>query len=406
MTRPPRILADRDINAVEETFAPLGELRLFEGRRLAAADLRDADILLVRSVTRVDEALVAGSRLRLVATATAGTDHIDLAALARLGIAFRDAAGCNARAVAEHVACCLFHHAAARDVAAEALTVGIVGFGNVGQALGRLLDTLGVRWRACDPPRLAGGLAVANGAGLEEVLAADVVTLHVPLVEEGSYPTRHLVDAAAVESLAPGALFINAARGGIVDEAALIARLRDGPPLTADIDCWAGEPAVDRELLRLARFATPHIAGHSLEARLAATALLLRAVLEHLGLPEDAGSVPRAAPAGRIEVATPAAEEGTSRAQAGRINIAAPAPVAGSSSAPLLAALDAVHPLAAQTARLRPLLGLPSARHGVHFDDVRRRHGLRREFAAWAVAGGGLASDTVRRLRALGFAVV
>lgn len=368
------ILADREIVAVGEAFAGLGRVRLFDGRSLVSADLGQAEVLLVRSVTRVDERLLDGSKVRFVGTATAGTDHIDSAALDRLGVAFSDAPGCNARAVAEHVVVCLYQHAMVRGRRPRDLRVGIVGHGRVGQSLTALLARLGIAYRVNDPPLAARG-DLADPCALADVLACEVVTLHVPLTDAGPAATRHLIDRAAIAAMPVGGLLINAARGGVVDEAALCARLQHGPALTAAIDCWAGEPRVDTALLSLATYATPHIAGHTLEARLAATRMLYGAVQAHFGRREPC---PLPAP-----------------------------PMAGTSvtgARNVAALLDEVHPLAAHTARLRETLALTQVARGPQFDRQRATYGLRREFAAYEVASSGLEPDTVADLGALGFA--
>ncbi len=370
------ILADREIVGVNEAFAGLGRLRLFDGRALTTAELGQADILLVRSVTRVGEALLAGSQVRFVGTATAGTDHIDTAALTSLGIGFADAPGCNARAVAEHVVVCLYQHAAARRRRPQDYRVGIVGFGHVGGALASLLDRLGVRYRVNDPLLAARGM-LPDSRPLSDILACDVVTLHVPLTDAGPSPTRHLIGSAAIAALADDSLLINAARGGVVDESALCSRLRDGPPLTAAIDCWVGEPRIDSELLALASQATPHIAGHSLEARLTATRMLHSAVQVHLG---QAQPYP-VAPPPRVQTQ-----------------------LAGTKG--LAEILGEVQPLSVHTAYMQALGALTPEARGAQFDARRRSHGLRREFAAYDIASSLLAPDTVAELGALGFACV
>ncbi|MGE0859727.1 MAG: NAD(P)-dependent oxidoreductase [Gammaproteobacteria bacterium] len=373
-----QILADSQIPALAEHFGELGELRRFEGRALDRATLGDAEVLLVRSVTRVDAALVAGSRLRFVGTATAGIDHVDTAALVAAGIHFSDAAGCNARPVAEHVVTLLHLHAARRGCAPRALKVGIIGCGHVGGRLAALLDALGIAHVDHDPPRAAREPGWTS-APLAAALACEVVSLHVPLVTDGAWPTLNLLDATALDALAPGTLVINAARGGVLDESALSTRLTGPRALVAALDCWAGEPVVDLELLARSWLATPHLAGHSFEARLAATRLLWQAFRAWRGLPAADAPV-RLPPVARV----------------------ASVPRVGGVGA-LLAIL---HPLAAHDVRMRALPALPGAARGAHFDEIRRRYALRREFAAHAVACTGLGPDTVAELAALGFTCV
>ncbi len=369
------ILADKDITAVEESFTAFGSVRLFDGRRLSRDEVRDAEILLVRAITRVDETLLKGTPVRFVGTATAGIDHIDTDYLNGASIEFAAAPGSNARAVAEHVLTCIYLYAALRDQAPSDLDVGVIGYGHVGRALGAMLDQLGITYVVNDPP-LADALTGVQCVELEQALACDVVSLHVPLTATGQYPTVDLVDAAAVRKLRPNALLINAARGGVVDEPTLRARLDGEAPVYAAIDCWLDEPDIDLELLRRAWIATPHIAGHSLEARVEATRMLHAAVNVFLRCSERFPA--------NIDVRSETLDQ--------------PAAPAG-----LAVLLSKVHPLADHTRRLRRMLALPADRRAAHFDDARRRYGLRREFASVSVACGELAPDTVTALRTLGF---
>lgn len=370
-----KILADREINAVAEHFSALGELRLFDGRALNADTVGDADVLLVRSVSKVDAALIRGSRLRFVGSATSGIDHIDTQALAAAGIQFTDAAGCNARPVAEHVITCLYLHAARIACAPRELRVGIIGCGHVGRSLIALLDALSIAHVDYDPPRAAREPGFVS-AEFAAVMACEIVTLHVPLSAQGPWPTVNLLHAEALAGLRPGTLVINAARGGVLDEAALIARLCGTDALVAAIDCWAGEPQVDSRLLARSWLATPHLAGHSVEARLGATRVLWAALRAWRGLS------PAAPP-----VTLPVIDGACSLPSQGGI-----------------AALAAsVYPIAAHDLRMRATLALSAPQAGAHFDEIRRRYALRREFSAYSVARAGLAPDTVAELTALGF---
>jgi erythronate-4-phosphate dehydrogenase len=365
-----RILADENIPGLRAWFAGWGEVRTHDGRTLAAADLADSDVLLVRSVTRVDAKLLAGSRVKFVGTATAGVDHIDQDYLAAQRIRFAAAPGCNARAVAEHILACCLYHALRSGRALTTLEVGIIGVGHVGRAVAALLCGLGLRCLLHDPPRARAG-TLATHVGLEETLAADVVTLHVPLVEGGSDPTRHLIDAGRIAQLKSGALLINAARGGVVDEAAWLAR--DDASLRLAVDCFVAEPAPSAEVIADAMLASPHVAGHTVEARWRATGILARA------LADFAGSV--------SPVDKPVPSEGC------------PAPrTVRSLSEAIFGAWDPA--VITETMRALPLS--PSAR-GPAFDALRRHCGARREFQSHRleVADTALAST----LRGLGFAL-
>ncbi len=282
----PRIVADPAIPGIAAALAPHeAELVLVPGRQWTPALVREADALLLRSVTRVDRELLQGSRVRFVASATSGIDHVDTGWLARQGIDFVHARGCNARSVAEYVLACLL---VLYPQGLEGLTVGIVGRGEVGSRLQALLGALGVRCLVNDPPLAEQG--VPGLSPLEALTAADVISLHVPLTREGPHPTQGLIGDEFLAALKPGTVLINSARGGVVEESALLRWLAGTPGNQAVIDCWQGEPEIDPALLQAAVLATPHIAGYSLDGRLRAGRLVYQALCrafgwEPLGLP-------------------------------------------------------------------------------------------------------------------------
>lgn len=274
------IVADRHIPAVATALAHIGRVTRLDPGAIDRRCLRDCDVLLVRTVTPVNADLLEGTPVKFVGTATSGTDHVDSDYLAEAGIGFAHAAGSNARPVAEYVLSALAAAGEQRGGRLADLSVAVVGCGHVGGLLTDLLAGLGVRCLRHDPP-LAATLAQGRQedfCDLDTALTADVVSLHVPLSRGGEYPTWHLLDAARLAQLRPGAVVINTARGGVVDEAALTAALRE-QHLQAVIDVWEDEPAINVELAALATFATPHIAGYSLEAKLRATDCL-RSALE------------------------------------------------------------------------------------------------------------------------------
>lgn len=253
--------------ADREAFARLGDVHSFSGRSIDSQQLSTADVLIVRSVTRVDAALLDGTPIRFVGTATTGVDHIDIEYLQDAGIAFATAAGFNARPVAEYVLACIFLMATDRNLTPASMTLGVVGAGRIGSCIGRWAEAIGLRVMYSDPP-----LALEGHPGpwtsIETLVAdSDIISLHVPLTQEGSHATLGLVDADWLSRMKADAALINTSRGGIVDECALKSALsgRGGP--RAIVDTWANEPGIDRELLSLSRIATPHIAGHTVEAR-------------------------------------------------------------------------------------------------------------------------------------------
>lgn len=268
-----RIVADNLITEVESMFAPLGEVITEPGRTIDRALLQQADVLLVRSVTRVDADLLRDSPVRFVGSATAGLDHVDLEWLAANGIRFASAPGSNARAVAEYVLAAALAIRGDRGID-NAFSVGVIGFGHVGHEVVRLFESLGARCLVSDPPR-AEALNDREYLPLAEVLNCNLVTVHTPLTRTGPHATAGLLGTNEIQRLAPGAILVNAARGGVVDEFALLARLAGDVTLSAVIDCWQGEPSISAELLAAATIASPHIAGHSREAKLRGTTMIL-----------------------------------------------------------------------------------------------------------------------------------
>ncbi|MDR8017456.1 4-phosphoerythronate dehydrogenase PdxB [Ectopseudomonas guguanensis] len=276
------IVADENIPLLDEFFAAFGSIRRLPGRGISAADVRDADLLLVRSVTQVNRALLEGSRVRFVGTCTIGTDHLDLDYFAEAGIAWSSAPGCNARGVVDYVLGSVLILAEREGVDPAARVYGVVGAGQVGGRLVNLLRGLGWQVRVCDPPRQAteGGDFVS----LEQIIdECDVISLHTPL----DASTRHLFDATRLATLKPGTWLINASRGAVVDNAALRTLLPQRPDLKAVLDVWEGEPQVDVELAALCQLATPHIAGYSLDGKLRGTAQIYQACCRVLGVAEQ-----------------------------------------------------------------------------------------------------------------------
>ncbi|MBU0918814.1 MAG: 4-phosphoerythronate dehydrogenase PdxB [Pseudomonadota bacterium] len=277
------ILADENIPLVDEFFAGFGEIRRMPGRSINRAALENVDVLLIRSVTRVDREMLEGSAVRFVGTCTIGTDHLDLDYFEQAGIEWASAPGCNARGVVDYVLGSLLALAEVRGESLPRRRFGVVGAGEVG---GRLLEVLrGLGWdvRVCDPPRQV--REAGDFVSLDEILAeCDVISLHTPLTLGGDWPTFHLFDQARLSRLRPGTWLINASRGAVVDNAALRDLLLQRPDLEAVLDVWEGEPQVDVALAGLCHIATPHIAGYSLDGKLRGTAQIYAALCAARGV--------------------------------------------------------------------------------------------------------------------------
>jgi erythronate-4-phosphate dehydrogenase len=273
-----KIIADENIPYADEAFAEFGEVRTFVGRDLTAADLNDAEILLVRSVTKVNVQLLAASSIRFVGTATIGLDHIDLNYLQQQGIGFISAPGSNATSAAEYVVSALLIMAERQGFQLSDKSVGIIGCGNVGSRVLKKLTALGMTCFVYDPP-------LGKIDDLENVLAADIISFHVPLSKDGDYPTYQLVNEHFLASLRNDVILINTSRGDVVDENALLKRLTTCPNMEVILDVWEAEPNINQSLLQRAALATPHIAGYSFDGKVRATEMLYKAACKFFKKP-------------------------------------------------------------------------------------------------------------------------
>lgn len=369
----------------QEAFGRLGAVEILPPREITPARVREAEILAVRSTLRVNRALLAGSRVRFVGTATIGTDHLEIPWLEQAGIRWCSAAGCNANSVAEYMAAALLRLAARQNFTLAGMTMAVIGVGNVGRLVVRKLGALGLRILQNDPPRQAAEKSPAFRP-LDEILPqADIVTLHVPLTAAGPYPTRHLADAGFFAKLKPGAIFINAARGGAQDSDALLAALAGGRVAHAILDTWEGEPAFRPDVLRRAAWGTPHIAGYSYEGKVMGTVMVYRELCRFLGVQPDWDHEPLLPP--------PAVPE-----------IALAAPAADMPDERLLEqAVRQLYDIERDDANLRRIAALEDQARGRAFEELRQKYPMRREFRYTRIAGRGLSPSLRQKLSALGF---
>lgn len=282
-----KILVDENMPYARELFSRSGDVLAVPGRPLPEAELQDASGLMVRSVTKVNAALLAGTPVKFVGTATAGTDHIDEASLAAAGISFSAAPGCNAIAVVEYVFSSLLLLAERDGFALRDRTVGIVGVGNVGGRLQKRLQAWGVKTLLCDPPRADRGDQETFHSLDDLVAQADILTFHTPLFKDGPYKSWHLADAALLMALKPNTILINACRGAVVDNAALLAVLKMRHDLSVVLDVWEPEPDLSLDLLDKVDIATAHIAGYTLEGKARGTTQVFEAWCDFIGQPQQ-----------------------------------------------------------------------------------------------------------------------
>lgn len=275
-----KIIADKNIPFLEERLQD-AELIQLPASEIDADAVKDADGLIVRTRTKCDKSLLNGSKVKIVASATIGTDHIDIPWCQENGIAVSNAPGCNAPGVALYVWSNLLRN----GFDPTKHTLGVIGCGNVGGIVADWGKRLGARVLVSDPPRQEKGFTDQKYLTLEEVLSqSDAVTLHTPITHDGKYPTYHLIEKESIQHLKPQAIFINAARGEVADTETIIEAIKDGHIKRAIIDTWEGEPNINTSLLQLAHTATCHIAGYSVEGKQRATRMALESVAKILDL--------------------------------------------------------------------------------------------------------------------------
>lgn len=267
-----KIVIDKSIPFTEGVFEPYAEVVYKEGPLITAEDVRDADALLIRTRTKCDASLLDGSSVKIIATATSGTENIDVDYCSSHGIHFQNASGCNAGAVANYVFSAIFGIAARKSINLEGLKLGIIGLGKTGERIESMGRSLGFKIIRYDPPKAIEEW-YTQFYELPELLAeADIVTLHIPLTPN----TKGMCNADFFAAMKPGAFFVNTAQGDLVDEDALIAaKDRLGPIV---IDTWSHEPDINMKLLDIADIATPHISGYSLQGKQIGSAMAVRAV--------------------------------------------------------------------------------------------------------------------------------
>ena len=282
-----KFLCDIALPNSVEVFSQYGEVALKNGRQINADDLVDVDVLIIRSITKVNEDLLSkANKLKFVGTATAGMDHIDTALLDKKGIAYSNAQGSNCESVGDYILSVLLVLAEKYNLSFEGKSIGIVGCGFVGSQVYNKAKALGLTIVKNDPPRFKAGDKTCN-ATLDEALACDIVTLHVPLIKDGEYKTLHLIDEQKLLKLKPNAIFINASRGNVVDNEALSVFLEKRPDVKVWLDVFEGEPQINcKKLLSQVDGATAHIAGYSYESKRRANVMLANTLAHVLKLEE------------------------------------------------------------------------------------------------------------------------
>ncbi len=373
-----KIIADGNIPFVEEAFAQFGEVIVVPGRSISRDMLLDASMLLVRSITIVDRALLNGTSIEFVATATIGVDHIDIPHLTNNSIGFASAPGSNAQSVAEYVGTALAHLSHTLGFELGKKVLGIIGVGNVGSRVTKVAEALGMTCLLNDPPRQRA--ESGNGfVSLDEVLEkSDIVTLHVPLTESGPDKTVQMVNEDFISKMNPGAILMNSSRGKVVDEHAVRKFKKKLGGLVLDV--WAHEPSIDCETLDIADIGTPHIAGYSFDGKVRGTEMIYEAACDYFHKEKTWN--------GRAHVGIKPEKTIDVR----------------SSNSPVLKAIEEAYPIMSDDARLRNIKD--EQNRGAYFDALRKNYPRRLEFRHFEVLCSNAQENTaIPVLSGLGFVV-
>lgn len=351
-----KIVADENLAFTDYFFSEFGEIQTKPGRNLTYTDVADADALLVRSVTKVNQALIHNTAVKFIGSATIGTDHLDISSIEQQGIAWSNAAGCNAQAVAEYVITALLKLQPALLHAGEQFTLGIIGLGNVGSRLAKMTKLFGWQVLGFDPFVQRDGIKQVE---LEQLLKqANAISIHVPLTRSGPHPTYHLINAETLAHMPAETILINSARGPVVEEAALITDIQRTQRQVV-LDVFEHEPVISQQLLDLVSIATPHIAGYSLEGKARGTQMIYDAFCQTFQKIVDK----------RFETQLPACEAYFQR---------------GDLKAVLAQYLSQIYDISRDDHNLRACLKQGKVDQQA-FDQLRKTYPLRRE---WAAHGG------------------
>ncbi len=381
-----KIIADQNIPFVKECFSSIGIVTLSEGRQMTADLVRDADILLVRSITKVNQELLEGSAVKFVATATIGTEHVDQEYLAANGIGFASAPGSNAMSVADYITAALLALGRKKKIRLAGKSIGIVGVGHVGRRVAKKCRALRMKVVLNDPP-LARQTGDMKYRPLEELYDCDFITMHTPLIRSGPDATYHLAGETFFASLKDGAVFINSSRGKVQDEAELKKAIQSGKLGGVVLDVWETEPQVDPWLLQNVDLSTPHIAGYSYDGKVAGMIMIYNAACKHFGLREahTAGDFlpPPEVPEIRIEKRPP---------------------IGGEESA-VHDIVQQIYVINRDDFNMREILLQPVNERAAWFDRLRKDYPRRREFHNTKVILLGIERCAANKLGGIGFKV-
>jgi erythronate-4-phosphate dehydrogenase len=355
-----KLIVDENIAFAEKAFSGFGQLQLVNGRLISREIVLGADALIIRSITQVNEDLLKDSKVKFVGTATIGTDHIDNDYLKSKRIFLADAKGCNADSVAEYVFAALFKIACEERISLNGKTIGVVGVGNIGSRIVRIAQSYGMNVLKNDPPLERDGVG-SNYVSLDEILNADIITLHVPLTYKGPDKTFHLLSSKNLKNITPGSIIINTSRGSVIDYHALLKEMNQ-KNFKLIFDVWEGEPAININLLNKTKVGTAHIAGYSYEGKVNGIKMIYNSLCKFLNI-------------------EPVWQPGLSEITNNEFVM----PDSNSVEERLYKLFDSIYDLKNDDKKLRDISKLKPSEQENHFDKLRKEYPIRREFSNFIV---------------------
>ena len=354
------LIIDENIAFATEAFPTLGNVKLLDGRVLKNKDVKDADVLIVRSVTKVDEELLKNSSVKFVGTATIGTEHVDLDYLQNNKIEFSDAKGCNADSVAEYVFTALLKITSQKNISLKGKTIGVVGVGNIGSRVVRIAESLGLKVLKNDPP-LERKRIEKDYVSLDEVLRTDIITFHVPMSFEGIDKTFHLLNEENLKRIKEGSIIINSSRGAVIDNSALLEE-SNKKDLELVLDVWEDEPSINTDLLLKTQIATPHVAGYSFEGKVNGTKMIYDALCRYLKV-------------------QPTWQPKFSSIEFNELNL----PENSSDEKRLYRLFSSIYNIEKDDEQMRKILDYKPVEQAAYFDLLRKKYPIRREFYNYTI---------------------
>lgn len=353
-------VVDENIADAKEAFAEFGDIQLVDGRKITNQQLSNVDALIVRSITNINSNLLDGTKVKFVGTATIGSDHIDLDYLEKNNITFANAKGCNADSVAEYVFTSLLKIAVDENIKLNKKSIGVVGIGNIGSRVVRIAEAFGMKVFQNDPPLERKGIS-KDYVSLDEILQADIITLHVPLNKGGKDNTVHLLNKNNMEQIREKTILINTSRGAVINNEVLH-NITQGKKLNNILDVWENEPKVNVDLLNITKIGTAHIAGYSLEGKVNGTRMIYEALCNFRG--KTPNWKPELPEVENKEVVLDASKNNELK---------------------LYKLLRTAYDIEEDDKRMRKMLKVKREEREDYFDQLRKEYSVRREFSNYSV---------------------